>query len=373
MAVIELQKVSKSFGSTPVLRSLDLTIPQGRLTVLLGPSGCGKTTLLRLIAGLEEISSGDILIDGQVVNDLGPKERGCAMVFQSYALYPHKTVFQNLAFPLTMEGLPRQEIEQRVGDTAKQLHIDELLGRYPRELSGGQRQRVAMGRAMIRKPQFFLFDEPLSNLDAELRVRLRLEIARLQQQLAATMIFVTHDQVEAMTLAHTLVVIHGGVIQQIGSPLDVYRNPTNRFVAGFVGSPSMNFFDVAASNPDGGGTRLTLAGDYSLWVPYTLTDKPGAVGIRPEHVEFAPVDCKNIVVAGPGEFQLTGTEHLGDRSYAHIVLSLGELTFLTAAEHSLTTTREIHVGFPPDHLHVFGCDGRTIGAASLHSPSTHGG
>jgi len=373
MAVIELRKVSKSFGGTHVLRSIDLDIPQGRLTVLLGPSGCGKTTLLRLIAGLEEMSSGDILIDGQVVNDLGPKERGCAMVFQSYALYPHKTVFENLAFPLAMEGLPRQEIEQRVRETARQLQLDELLKRYPRELSGGQRQRVAMGRAMIRKPKFFLFDEPLSNLDAELRVRLRLEIARLQQQLAATMIFVTHDQVEAMTLAHTLVVIHGGVIQQVGSPLEVYRAPTNHFVARFVGSPSMNFFNVAAWNLEGGGTRLTLAGGHSLWVPFTLADRPAVIGIRPEHVEFDPVDSDNLIVASPGEFQLTGVEHLGDRSYAHVGLSIGELSFLTPAEHSLATATQVRVGFPAEHLHVFGHDGRTIaGASSFRGASPPG-
>ena len=369
MAAIELRKATKRFGSAVVLRSIDLVVPPGKFTVLLGPSGCGKSTLLRMIAGLEDVSSGHITIDDQVVNDLGPKERGAAMVFQNYALYPHKTVFENIAFPLRMEGTPSRDIEQRVRETARQLHIEELLQRYPRDLSGGQRQRVAMGRAIIRKPKFFLFDEPLSNLDAELRVTLRLEIARLQRQLAATMIFVTHDQVEAMTLADTLVVMHGGVIQQIGSPLEVYRAPANRFVAGFVGSPAMNFFAVTSHHLVDGGTQLTLKGGVSLRLPYPLVDQPGMVGIRPEHVEFDPDDSDNLISAAPSAFQMLGVEHLGDRSFAHVELSLGEFTFVTPAGHSIAADEQIRVRFPPELLHAFGNDGRSIAPAARFSDS----
>ncbi|MES2482339.1 MAG: ABC transporter ATP-binding protein [Pseudomonadota bacterium] len=369
MAAIQLRKATKRFGSAVVLRSIDLDVPPGKFTVLLGPSGCGKSTLLRMIAGLEDVSSGDIAIDDQVVNDLGPKERGAAMVFQNYALYPHKTVFENIAFPLRMEGIRSPDIDQRVRETARQLHIEELLQRYPRDLSGGQRQRVAMGRAIIRKPKFFLFDEPLSNLDAELRVTLRLEIARLQRQLAATMIFVTHDQVEAMTLADTLVVMHSGVIQQIGSPLEVYRAPANRFVAGFVGSPAMNFFEVISHAVVEGGTQLTLKGGVSLRIPNRLPDQPATVGIRPEHVELDPIHADNLIVAAPGDFQMVGVEHLGDRSFTHVELALGEFTFVTSAGHSIGENEQIRVRFPPESLHVFGKDGRSIASAARFSNS----
>ncbi len=360
MAVIDLRRVVKRFGTTEVLRSIDLTIPHGKLTVLLGPSGCGKSTMLRLIAGLEDLTSGDIEIDGKNVNDLGPKERGCAMVFQNYALYPHKSVFDNLAFPLAMEGMARSIIAKKVRETARQLHIDELLERRPRDLSGGQRQRVAIGRAMIRKPQFFLFDEPLSNLDAELRVRMRLEIARLQKDLQTTMVFVTHDQVEAMTLAHTIVVMCDGTIQQIGSPLAVYRNPNNRFVASFIGSPSMNFFDVTATATDGGVTRMTLAGGQAITVPRVLADEPVTLGIRPEHVEFNPDLQDNRISDVAGEYQVIGIEQLGDRSYAHLGLSLGELTILTPVEHQFGVGSPFVARFPPDRIHVFAAGGRTL-------------
>ena len=360
MTAIKLRGATKSFGSTVVLRSIDLDIAAGKFTVLLGPSGCGKSTLLRLIAGLEDLSAGSIKIDNKEVDDLGPKERGAAMVFQNYALYPHKTVFENIAFPLRMEGIPITEIDLRVRETAKQLHIEELLQRYPRDLSGGQRQRVAMGRAIIRKPKFFLFDEPLSNLDAELRVTLRLEIARLQRKLAATMIFVTHDQVEAMTLADTLVVMHGGVIQQIGSPVAVYRAPVNRFVAGFVGSPAMNFFTVTAHQVVDGGTLINLNGGVSLRLPFMLVDQPATLGIRPEHVEFDPGKADNLIYADPSAFEILGMEHLGDRSFAHVELALGEITFVTPTEHSISPKEQLRLRLPPESLHVFGRDGRSL-------------
>jgi len=370
MSNIELRGATKCFGSVTVLRSIDLDIPAEKFTVLLGPSGCGKSTLLRLIAGLEDLSSGSIKIDGHGVDDLGPKERGAAMVFQNYALYPHKTVFENIAFPLRMQGTAKPEIDLRVRETARQLHIEELLQRFPRDLSGGQRQRVAMGRAIIRKPKFFLFDEPLSNLDAELRVTLRLEIARLQRQLAATMIFVTHDQVEAMTLADTLVVMNGGVVQQIGSPLEVYRTPANRFVAGFVGSPAMNFFKVTAHQAVNGGTQLNLHGGVSLWLPFSLADQPETLGIRPEHVELDPAGEDNLISTDPSAFKMLGVEHLGDRSFAHVEFAFGEITFVTPAEHSISHSEPLRLRLPPKSLHVFGNDGRSL-VPSLRLPDSH--
>jgi ABC-type sugar transport system ATPase subunit len=259
-----------------------------------------------------------------------------------------------------MEGIARSVIAKKVHETARQLHIDELLERRPRDLSGGQRQRVAIGRAMIRKPQFFLFDEPLSNLDAELRVRMRLEIARLQQELQTTMVFVTHDQVEAMTLAHTIVVMRDGTIQQIGSPLAVYRNPNNRFVASFIGSPSMNFFDVTSTEAHARSTRLTLPGGQALTVPRVAAAEPITVGIRPEHVEFDPDLPDNRIGDVAGQYQVLGIEQLGDRSYAHLGLSVGELTVLTPVEHRFGSGEPLVVRFPPDRIHLFAAGGRAV-------------
>ena len=283
MARLELTQVRKSFGPVEVVHGVDLVVNDAELTVLLGPSGCGKSTLLRMIAGIEEVTAGDIAIDGVRVNDLAPKRRACAMVFQNYALYPHKRVYDNIAFPLLMARIDKATIDAKVRAAAQLLQLEDYLDRLPRDLSGGQRQRVAMGRAIVRDPKAFLFDEPLSNLDAELRVQMRLEIAQLQRQLDATMIFVTHDQVEAMTLAHKLVIMRDGNIEQEGAPRDVYNRPANIFVARFVGTPAMNLFDVVAADNGGAGSRLTLAGGHAIEMPYRLPAPPSKIGIRPEH------------------------------------------------------------------------------------------
>lgn len=356
MTSIELNGVNKRYGNVEVIRSLDLEIPGNKLTVLLGPSGCGKSTLLRMIAGLEDISAGDIRIDGEVVNERGPKERGCAMVFQSYALYPHKTVYENLAFPLRMERAPADAIDRRVHEVAQQLHIEDYLQRRPKDLSGGQRQRVAMGRAMIRRPKVFLFDEPLSNLDAELRVRLRLEISRMQKELQATMIFVTHDQVEAMTLADTIVIMRAGEIQQMGSPMDIYSAPANRFVATFIGSPSMNIYHVT---PLASGA-FNLANGATIATDRLLPADAAHIGIRPEHVEMPPKDTDNSVTLAADTVHLIGVEHLGDRSYAHFETAIGEVTLQLPVGQSPDTSRDLTIRFPPEHLHFFDANGAMI-------------
>ncbi len=256
MSFVELQGVRKTFGPIEVVKGVDLEIESGEFVVFVGPSGCGKSTLLRIVSGLEEISGGRIAIDGRDVTDLPPGDRRVAMVFQSYALYPHMTVHENMAFALRMGGTPRAEVEKRVAEAARILQIEALLERKPKQLSGGQRQRVAIGRAIVRKPKVFLFDEPLSNLDAALRAQMRVEIARLHAEIGATMIYVTHDQVEAMTLADRIVVLNQGRVEQIGSPLDLYERPANRFVAEFLGQPRMNFVDVSAASAAG---RLALS------------------------------------------------------------------------------------------------------------------
>src|SRR5512140_1187375 len=252
MAAVEIRKVEKYFGTTHIIRGVDIDMEDGAFTVLVGPSGCGKSTLLRMIAGLEEISAGEILIGGRVVNNMMPKERDIAMVFQNYALYPHMTVRENMAFGLKLRRFPKAEIESRIQDAARILGLAELLDRRPKALSGGQRQRVAVGRAIVRKPAVFLFDEPLSNLDAKLRVQMRAEISKLQQRLATTTVYVTHDQVEAMTMGQRIAVMKDGKLQQVGTPLEVYEQPVNLFVAAFIGTPPMNF--VKATLADGGTT-----------------------------------------------------------------------------------------------------------------------
>src|SRR5690242_11160261 len=288
MASVAIRDVRKAFGAMQIIHGVDISIEDGQFVVLVGPSGCGKSTLLRMIAGLENITGGEIRIGERVVNNVPPKERDVAMVFQNYALYPHMTVADNMSFSLRLRGAPAAEIDARVKRAAAILGLVDLLGRFPRQLSGGQRQRVAMGRAIVRDPQVFLFDEPLSNLDAKLRVQMRTEIKELHQRLKTTTVYVTHDQIEAMTMADKIVVMNSGLVEQIGAPLELYDHPDNQFVAGFIGSPSMNFLDgklaggdrPCVETPD--GSRLPLTASRA-----GLEGKPVVYGIRPEHLEFA--------------------------------------------------------------------------------------
>jgi multiple sugar transport system ATP-binding protein len=288
MAEVDIRKVDKFFGSTQVLHGVEIGITDGEFVVLVGPSGCGKSTLLRMIAGLEEISKGDIAIGGRVVNNVPPKDRDIAMVFQNYALYPHMTVFNNMAFSLKLAKAPKDVIQERVGRAASILGLTGFLERYPRQLSGGQRQRVAMGRAIVRDPAVFLFDEPLSNLDAKLRVQMRTEIKELHQRLKTTAVYVTHDQIEAMTMADRIVVLHDGVVEQVGDPLLLYDEPANLFVAGFLGSPAMNFVDATIRRNGGAPTAVTADGT-ALPLPGNASGRDGqevVYGIRPEHLDL---------------------------------------------------------------------------------------
>lgn len=288
MASVAIRGVTKAFGPTQVIHGVDIAIADGEFVVLVGPSGCGKSTLLRMVAGLENITSGEIRIGDRVVNNLPPKQRDVAMVFQNYALYPHMTVAANMAFSMKLRGAPQAEIDERVKRAADILGLGPYLARFPRQLSGGQRQRVAMGRAIVRDPQVFLFDEPLSNLDAKLRVQMRTEIKELHQRLKTTTIYVTHDQIEAMTMADKIVVMHDGLVEQIGAPLELYDRPDNLFVAGFIGSPAMNFIkgtigvNGAAGFNGPNGVRLPLA-----MTPQNADGRPAVYGIRPEHFAIA--------------------------------------------------------------------------------------
>ncbi|MEL6683756.1 MAG: ABC transporter ATP-binding protein [Pseudomonadota bacterium] len=330
MGQIQLKQVTKSFGEVQVIPPLDLTIGDGEFTVFVGPSGCGKSTLLRLIAGLEDITTGHIEIDGNDATDLVPAKRGLAMVFQSYALYPHMSVRKNIAFPLRMAKMDQAEIDKRVNAAAEVLNLADYIDRRPGQLSGGQRQRVAIGRAIVREPSAFLFDEPLSNLDAALRVGMRMEISELHKKLATTMIYVTHDQVEAMTMADKIVVLQAGVIEQVGSPLELYRTPRNTFVAGFIGSPKMNL----------------ISGDEAA------KHNAATIGIRPEHID---------VVQGEGMWQGTVgvAEHLGSDTFFHIHnTGLAEtLTVRAIGDVSLTHGDTIHLNPRMDEMHRFGADG----------------
>jgi multiple sugar transport system ATP-binding protein len=289
MAAVQIRKVEKYFGATPIIRGVDIDMEDGAFTVLVGPSGCGKSTLLRMIAGLEEISAGEILIGGRVVNNMMPKERDIAMVFQNYALYPHMTVRDNMTFSLMLARQPKALADERVRKAADILGLNELLDRYPRQLSGGQRQRVAMGRCIVRDPQVFLFDEPLSNLDAKLRVQMRTEIRELHQRLKTTSVYVTHDQIEAMTMADKIVVMRDGIVEQTGAPLEVYDRPANQFVAGFIGSPAMNFLPGVLRR-SGNDARVEFAGGISLPAPTNAGGRDGqqvVYGTRPEHIDLA--------------------------------------------------------------------------------------
>jgi len=314
MANLRIEHLTKRYGAATVLDDVSLSIEAGEFVVLVGPSGCGKSTLLRMIAGLDGASGGDIHIAGRLVNTLAPAERGIAMVFQSYALYPHMNVRKNMTFGLRFTGVPPAERQRRVAEAARMLRLEDLLERYPRDLSGGQRQRVAIGRAIVREPAVFLFDEPLSNLDAALRVSTRVEIAKLHRLLKATIVYVTHDQVEAMTLADRIVVMNQGRLEQIGKPLDLYYAPANLFVAGFIGSPAMNFFDAKVESIAGGGARVAGAGFRDLELPATSLTVGDAltVGVRPEHLGRETTGP----FAAEGVVELV--ERLGESSFAHV-------------------------------------------------------
>ena len=328
---VRLRNIQKSYGKVNVIHGVDLDIEPGEFVVFVGPSGCGKTTLLRMIAGLEEISGGSLLIGGQPVNDLPPSERGVAMVFQSYALYPHKTVYDNMAFALKIAKTPKAEIERRVREASEILQLTEYLTRLPKALSGGQRQRVAIGRAIVRDPKVFLFDEPLSNLDAALRTKMRVELATLHRRLGATMIYVTHDQVEAMTLADKIVVLNKGRVEQVGRPLDLYNKPASLFVAGFIGSPQMNF----------------VAGDFAAG------RGAATVGLRPEHLKVEP--------GGSIKGTLKHAEQLGNETFAYVDAGLlGEITARMDGTLMLSPGAAIELGFAPEHLYRFDAEGQRI-------------
>ncbi len=347
MASIDIQNVKKAYGPVKVLHDVDLRIKDGEFVVLVGPSGCGKSTLLRMIAGLEDVTGGEIRIAGNRVNELHPKDRDIAMVFQSYALYPHMNVAGNMSYSLKLRKTAKEKIASAVGAAASKLGLDPLLERRPKALSGGQRQRVAMGRAIVRQPKAFLFDEPLSNLDARLREQMRAEIKKLHGDLKATSIYVTHDQIEAMTLADRIVAMHGGVVQQVGSPLELYDTPANLFVAGFIGSPGMNFLDATYID---GGVRLKDGTVVPLAAPLSLTNGAKVtLGIRPEHV----------VIASEGGLN-ANVELVEPTGFGIILhLSLHGLPFkiFTLDRAALTSGQTINVSFPAQHLHVFDADG----------------
>jgi lactose/L-arabinose transport system ATP-binding protein len=325
MAFLDISSVTKSFGTVSVLHDINLQIERGEFVVFVGPSGCGKSTLLRMITGLESASSGTIAIEGEVVNDVDPAKRGTAMVFQSYALYPHMTVAENMSFGLRMAHKPKAFIAERVQKAAVILRLEKLLDRKPAQLSGGQKQRVAIGRAIVREPRLFLFDEPLSNLDAELRVQMRAELMELHRRLGTTMIYVTHDQVEAMTLADKMVVMSGGKIQQAGKPLTLYDDPANQFVAGFVGSPKMNFLPAQVAGNGDGATRLErIGGEGTASLAASLPAAAGTavtIGLRPEFLRLAdgnlPPSAKTFTLQGRVAF----VEELGAESYVHVDLA----------------------------------------------------
>lgn len=347
-AAVELRQVSKTYGELKVVHSVDLKIEPGEFTVFVGPSGSGKSTLLRMIAGLEEITGGTLIIDGAEVNEVAPADRGIAMVFQSYALYPHMSVYKNLAFGLETARAPKAEIEARVRHAADILQIGPLLQRKPRQLSGGQRQRVAIGRAIVREPKIFLFDEPLSNLDAELRVQMRVEIAKLHRKLGSTMIYVTHDQVEAMTMADKIVVLRGGVIEQVGSPLELYNHPKNQFVAGFIGSPKMNFLRLKSPLQE----NSSAAASSNAGQKHTLAE---SLGIRPEHLVIDSVPGFSSL----GSAVVDLVENLGGQTVVYATLTDGQaLTVLLNGQCKVGETIDLY--FDPAHAHHFSADGERV-------------
>jgi multiple sugar transport system ATP-binding protein len=352
---LNLNTVQKFYGTFEVLKGIDLEVKNGEFVVFVGPSGCGKSTLLRMIAGLDETSAGDILIDGKRVNDLPPVKRGIAMVFQSYALYPHMTVFENIAFPLRVEKMQEDKLKAKVENAARILHLDQRLQQKPGLLSGGQRQRVAIGRAIVREPKIFLFDEPLSNLDAALRADMRIELAKLHRQLKATMIYVTHDQVEAMTMADRIVVLNAGEIAQTGAPLELYHKPANMFVAGFIGNPKMNMLPVICKAVGATGVEIEFQGQTAT-IPVEgragLVGQPLTLGIRPEHIQFGAADLAMTIAPSV-------IEHLGAHTVAYAAVNGEGENFcaMLPGSAAIRTEETVPVGLNAADCHLFDAHG----------------
>lgn len=356
MSKVSLKNVSKSFGKVDILHDINLELDSNQFTVFVGPSGCGKSTLLRLIAGLEDVTKGNIYIDDSDVTYIAPAKRRVAMVFQTYALYPHMTVYENMSFALRRTKYPKEEIHRRVMDAAETLQVTHLLDRKPKQLSGGQRQRVAIGRAIIRDPKVFLFDEPLSNLDATLRVQMRMRIAKLKEKLHTTMIYVTHDQVEAMTLADKIVVLNAGRIEQIGAPLYLYHHPINKFVAGFIGSPKMNFLPVDIESLKKDVIHLKLPNNQKMKLFVSISPQmqtldlgsSAELGIRPEHLFL----CSEKEALFNGCIQMI--EHLGGEIYAYVEIEKEKMLLVrTSGDHQLKAGEKVHINVKPEDCHLF--------------------
>jgi multiple sugar transport system ATP-binding protein len=367
MAEVVLKDIRKSYGDVEIIKGVNLDIKDKEFAIFVGPSGCGKSTLLRMIAGLEEITAGEMSIAGQRVNDLSPSDRGISMVFQTYALYPHMTVRDNMGFSLKLAKLPKEEIDKKVNEAARILKLEPLLDRKPKALSGGQRQRVAIGRAIVRNPKVFLFDEPLSNLDAALRVQMRIEIARMHHDFDATMIYVTHDQVEAMTMADKIVVLQAGVVEQVGSPLELYHHPCNRFVAGFIGSPTMNFLETSAQKVEADSVTVGLpGGGSSVTVPVEgkgqRTGDKLTLGVRPEH----------LLEGGGADGQFGGkvlvVERLGGATFVYVSIE-GDQTITAEIDGNshIKVGDQISLGVQADTCHLFGADGLSLEQTVRHS------
>ncbi|WP_163577379.1 ABC transporter ATP-binding protein [Halomonas faecis] len=363
MATLQLDRVTKSFGDTHVIQGVDLAVDDKEFVVFVGPSGCGKSTLLRMIAGLESATSGDILIDGQRMNDIGPADRGLAMVFQSYALYPHMTVEDNMGFSLRLAGVDKPARREKVREAARILQLEPLLDRKPKALSGGQRQRVAIGRAIVRNPSIFLFDEPLSNLDAALRVQMRIELARLHEELDATMIYVTHDQIEAMTMADKIVVLQGGEVEQVGSPMELYHHPRNRFVAGFIGSPKMNFLPVQVVEADADGVGVRLPGGNVTRVPVAGEElSPGTsleLGVRPEHLVLDEAQ-------GPLSGEIQVLERLGGQTSLYVRMDDAMVTLMADGDIAHSVHDTVRFGFESHRAHLFDAEGLALPSLEKH-------
>lgn len=368
MASVKLNNIKKRFGNVDVLHGIDLDIKDGEFVVLIGESGCGKSTLLRLLSGLEDISEGDLYIDDERVNGRSPAKRGIAMVFQSYALYPHMNVFKNMAFGLKISGKDKSYVNEKVIEAAKKLKIDHLLDRLPRELSGGQRQRVAIGRAIVRDPKVFLFDEPLSNLDASLRVQTRVELGKLHQELKATVIYVTHDQVEAMTLGDKIVVMNKGRVEQVGAPLDLYHHPKTQFVAAFIGSPKMNFLQGKVQQADSENSQVVLESGRVIRASIDTSSLNEGdtvqLGLRPEHIAL---NCSENTFEGT----VTLIEHLGELSYLYVdVGQEGELVLKVNGDNQHQAGDRIQFGIKPNYLYLFDHEGKALTRINAHqSPS----